>query len=222
MTEPPSPVTGLVTQDVALARLLEDLLGEVPERDHSTTTETLPSAPVRGTDASLHSPLVNENRQAPLQSAGPDPGSESLVPDWAAVGFRALVFRIGAQRFVIPLMALHSVVLLEQQLTELPGQPAWQIGVMRYRGQVLRIASMARLLGLADDCDRPRHALVLCDGQAGLACDRIDDAIDVACDTVRWRRPTASATWLRGIVADTLAAVLDPWVIEDKLGMEHA
>lgn len=208
-----SQPTRLVEQNIALSRLLQDLLGEVPDDSIQPTDARLECAAQTVLNDPVHAPL-------PVES---DIDPRMPVPSWGAVAFRALLFRVGEQRFAMPLIALHSVALFDQQATELPGQPQWQIGIVHYRGQSLRIADTASLLGLpARGSSVPRYLLVLDEGRLALACDRIDDAIEIAGDAVRWRQTTGPAQWLVGVLADGLAAVLDPWAIERKLGMDHA
>jgi chemotaxis signal transduction protein len=208
-----SQPTRLVEQNAALSRLLQDLLGEVPE-DPGQSVEARP-------ECSAHSAL-NDPVDRPLKGES-EGAAGMLAPRWGAVAFRALLFRVGEQRFAMPLIALHSVALFEQQATVLPGQPQWQIGIVHYRDQCLRIADTASLLGLSDSGrSTPRYLLVLGEGQLALACDRIDDAIEVSGDAVRWRQAEGPVQWLVGILVDSLAAVLDPWIIEQELGMDHA
>jgi purine-binding chemotaxis protein CheW len=203
----------LADQDVALARLLEELLGELPVETAPVSSSSAEPAPSVG---------LNEPVEPPLQDASvPDPTTGGR-PAWAGVRFRALLFRVGGHRFAMPLVALHSVAPMDRRPTALPQQPAWQIGVVRYRDQAVRVADLMALLGLAASGQPPRYLLVLGGGQVAVACDAIDDAIDVTSDAVRWRRSGASRLWLVGFLVDSLSAVLDPSVIEKEIGMVNA
>jgi purine-binding chemotaxis protein CheW len=214
MVAGPIRPTRLAEQDVALARLLDDLLGGLP------AAETPPlSSPVTGPVPSVG---LNQSVEPPLQDASvPDPTTGGR-PAWAGVRFRALLFRVGGHRFAMPLVALHSVAAMDRRPTALPQQPAWQIGVVRYRDQAVRVADLMALLGLTASGQPPRYLLVLGSGRAAVACDAIDDAIEVTRDAVRWRHAGRSRPWLVGFLVDSLSAVLDPLDIEKQIGMVNA
>jgi len=210
---PPSPRSRLAEQDVALARLLEDLLGELP----GDASPKPPSAALPPTSGRL-----NESAEPPLQGESSAEPVGRGMPAWAGVDFRALLFRVGEYRFAMPLVALHSVAAMGRRPTVLPRQPDWQIGVIRYRDRAVRVADLLALLGLAASGTTPRYLLVLGGGQAAVACEQIDEAIDVSRDAVRWRAPGDSRRWLVGFLVDSLSAVLDPSAIEREIGMVNA
>jgi chemotaxis signal transduction protein len=135
-----------------------------------------------------------------------------------ASAFQVLSFRIGDRRFAVPLLALHSVVRLEQRPRLLPGQGAWQIGCLRYRDQTVVVIDLARLLGLAGADGPPRYLLVLDGGRLALACDALGEVDRVEPAAVRWRRPGAAVQWLAGVVVGSLCLLLDAAAIEREFG----
>jgi purine-binding chemotaxis protein CheW len=58
-----------------------------------------------------------------------------------------LAFRLGEERYGLPLTDLAGVLPLER-LTPLPGSPAELLGVINHKGNICSVLDLARLLGL--------------------------------------------------------------------------
>jgi len=98
-----------------------------------------------------------------------------------------LVFRVGVERFAVPVRALRSVAAVEH-ITRVPGAAAELLGVIYLRGEIVPLVDTGRLLRSPLDQGRPAHAL-LCRGQVQFAL-----AVDELCGIVRYQRRELRAT----------------------------
>ncbi len=62
---------------------------------------------------------------------------------------RHVVFRVGAERFAIPLAAVREVVLPQPPFARVPRASEAVRGVMNLRGRVVAVVDLAALVGLA-------------------------------------------------------------------------
>lgn len=191
--------TSLAEHGAALPGLLESLLAEVPAVDAVDTAVAAPSPSTLKADDDR--PLID------------DKAAVDRVPAWAATDFRALLFSIGPLRFAVPLVLMRSIAHLPGQRTQVPGQPVWHLGVVRYRGRSVVVADLGALIGIAAHCNTPRYLLVIGEGGEALVCDRVEDMALVTPDSVRWRRPDGTRAWLAGMLSEQMCALLDPDVL---------
>jgi chemotaxis signal transduction protein len=152
-----------------------------------------------------------------LQPGSPasDPGR--VAPAWADDDFRALLFRVGEFRFAMPLLLMRSVSLLPDRLTRIPGQPKWQLGLVRYRGQSVTVADFGLLIGVQARCVSPRFLLLIGDGRGAIACDEIEDAVLVERKTVRWARSDVERAWLAGLMTEQMCSLVDGDMVSAKI-----
>jgi purine-binding chemotaxis protein CheW len=129
---------------------------------------------------------------APEPAAGADP-------------VRHVVFRVGAERFAIPLSAVREVVLPQPPFARVPRVSEAVRGVMNLRGRVLPVVDLAPLVGLA------AQALVAGRGQV-LVLDRDKRSLGFLIGQVMGVEPIAVPTGgddplVRGVVTVKGAAV---------------
>lgn len=189
----------------ALPRLLESLLAEIP--DDAPAAPPAVAEPVLNPVATR--PLTRE--EAKVQQGVTD------VPAWACQAFRALLFRVGAYRFAMPLVLMRGVDLVPARPTCVPGQARWHLGVVRHRGVPVVLADLGALLGLAAANATPRYLLLIGDGDCAIGCDLIEDAVMVEPDDVRWRARNRGPGWLAGLLIGPMCALLDPGVIGQQV-----
>jgi purine-binding chemotaxis protein CheW len=198
----------LAEHDSALSSLLESLLAEVPEYRSEDPLTTIPmpppdsridaeTAPARGLKPAPTGPL-----QEP--SAVDDP-----VPSWAKQSFRVLLFYIGGLRFAMPLVQMRGVSLVPEKKAQVPGRASWHLGMIRVRGATVALVELGGLLGIDAACEHPDYLLLIADGAAAIACDRIGEAVTIESDRVRWRRRASQRTWLAGLLSDEMCLLLD-------------
>jgi purine-binding chemotaxis protein CheW len=203
MGDEPGIPTRLVEHDSALDLLLGDLLAEA-------TGRSLPAA----VD---HAPL-NSAAQAPLNkeevAARAAKTETTLRPSWAMQPFRVLLFRVGRQRFAMPLVLMSSVALIPQRLHRLPSGPDWELGIARMRNVSVVIADLGGLLGIAAACEGPRYLLLVGEGSTAVTCDQLEDAVLVHGDQVRWPKGARAQPWLAGLLTGQMCVLIDPLVVE--------
>ncbi|MCB1773451.1 MAG: chemotaxis protein CheW [Gammaproteobacteria bacterium] len=200
------PPTRLVEHDGALDLLLDDLLAEA-------------TAPI--VDRVAETPPLNSDVEAPItRPAAGDTHNDvvpTLCPPWALQPFRVLLFRVGGQRFAMPLVLLSSVALMPPRLHELPSGPDWELGIARLRDLSVVIADLGGLLGIATACEAPRYLLLVGEGRTAVACDQFEDAVLIETDQVRWPRGARVQPWLAGLLTCQMCVLIDPLVVEEKI-----
>lgn len=123
-----------------------------------------------------------------------------------ADGERVLAFRVGGERYAVPVQAV-SLVLDASTLGPLVGAPPWLLGAAVARARIVPVLDLRRLLGLEGGglSDLTRVLVVERDGDAfGLAAEAIEGERAVATDEVT---PAASGPFVW--VARDRTALLD-------------
>jgi purine-binding chemotaxis protein CheW len=150
----------------------------------------------------------------------------------AAVGasVEVLEFMLADERHAIESVWVREVVPL-RELTVLPGTPAFVLGVIHLRGEILSMLDIGKFFGLArkglTDLDK---AIVLDDGKMrfGILADRIVGSRSIPVSEVQPPLPTLSVirpdyllgvTRERGVILDGRKLLADPSiVVADEVG----
>ena len=74
---------------------------------------------------------------------------------------RHVVFRVGNERFALPLEAVREVVLPQPPFARVPRCPDAVRGAMNLRGRVVAVVDLAQLVGLAPQSLEPSAGQVL-------------------------------------------------------------
>lgn len=194
--------TRLVEHDSALDLLLDDLLVEATESTSAGAAEA---------------PPLNSDVEAPLTGVTDGEAATTVRPSWALQPFRVLLFRVGGQRFAMPLVLLSSVALMPKRLHAMPSGPDWELGVARLRNLSVVIADLGALLGITATCEAPRYLLLVGEGRAAVACDQFEDTVLVETDQVRWPRGARIQPWLAGLLTSQMCALIDPLAVEQTI-----
>lgn len=233
----PTPVMPETSADVASSRpvTVTERQPEVPETPEVRTVEPSSEpeeagmeteAPAEGCDERVEAlaATATEMPAADAVEAEPEASGESAVPAWATPDFQALLFEVGALRLAVPLVKLHSVVNLSgEDITPMPNQPDWYLGLMRYRDRNVRVVDTAAMVLPANRRDEaaeaePRHVLVVGDGAWGLACHNIGEVLKLGEEDVKWRTTKGRRPWLAGTVLGHLCALVDTEAFADMPG----
>lgn len=218
MPLPPKGHKGLPGHDQALGGLLDSLFSEPAAAPQSHTrrperAESPPGAARPADPATLNDPMAS-----PIEDEIPSPADPvPVVPAWAVDGFRALLFRIGRYRFAVPLVLMRGIVGLPDRITRVPGQPAWHLGLVRYRDESLVVVDLGLLTGVPAKCVKPRYLLRTGAGDVAILCDGIEDAIGLTPQDVRWSRRGKERSWLKGLLSDQMCGLLDTDVLSRKI-----
>ncbi|RZK00225.1 MAG: chemotaxis protein CheW [Novosphingobium sp.] len=98
-----------------------------------------------------------------------------------------LIFRIGEEEFGLPISAVEEVALLPAKLTPVPKSPAFVLGVMNLRGQVIPVIDQAQRFGAATSKAGRRRVIIARVGelQAGFIVDAVSEVVRVPASALR-------------------------------------
>ena len=144
-----------------------------------------------------------------------EPTSGQIIPDWANESFQCLLFKLRGITMAIPLKGLNGIAEWTQDVTVLPGQPDWYMGLILHRDSRVIVVDTAKLImperlqNAPDRGERGSHILIIGDGRWGLACDSLLSPVTLQAGDVRWRTGIGVRPWLAGTLVDKLCVLLD-------------
>jgi purine-binding chemotaxis protein CheW len=239
--DPKKPKEVLHAPEQAVDSYLAALLSEID--DYSETEQSIVAAPAaekprlaevveirRGVqiEAPVEAPATIEITQTadkPLEQ--PQEVADTpveIIPEWADQPFQSLPFKVRGMNLVIPLTALNSITEWNQDLTQIPGQPDWYMGILMHRDQRVVVVDTAQLImperldRASEERQRGSHILIIGDGRFGLACDSLQSPLLLNRDTVRWRRGEGYRPWMAGTVIDHLSVLLNVDALREMIG----
>lgn len=214
--------TRVDNQEQILNQYLDSLLSEVPEYSEP---EKKPETKVKQETAEVISitptaEIVPEDVQDQVEaieksiddSEGQD---ERTVPDWAQEPFQCLIFRVGDISLATPLLALDNIVKWEHELTPMPFQPDWHLGVLQNRDDKVVVVDIVKLLMLDQSVEEipanqdGSHILIIGEHHFGLPCDRLAKPVFLSKDEVHWSIRHEDRPWMAGTIKDKLTILLD-------------
>jgi purine-binding chemotaxis protein CheW len=205
--------TKLEDQDQIINNYLESLLSEVAEYSEPEPKPRQETAEV----VALRPQVVAEpvtQPQVQAEETAKDQGQRE-VPEWAQEAFQCLLFKVRGMTLATPLLALDNIVKWESELTSIPGQPDWHLGVLQHRDRNVVVVDTARLLIpdkiRPDDGSREQgsHILIIGDNSFGLACDSLAKPIVLDKDEIRWSGGHPDRLWMAGTIREKLSVLLD-------------
>jgi purine-binding chemotaxis protein CheW len=203
------PVISKVEEpDHALKSYLDTLLLEIDTVPNETVTvkEPPPVADIKVEEAQISEPKLEPKTQT-------EPQQETALPDWAESEFQVLLFKVNGITMGMPLNAMKGILNYNGEASQLPGQPAWSLGVIVNRDEKVVIIDSARFLMpervTADTQIEPKQLLLIGEGDRALAVDAICNTLNVVKDDVRWRNGMHNKPWYAGILIEELSVLLD-------------
>jgi|GEM_PF-1890857 len=116
---------------------------------------------------------------------------------------RTLIFRVGSERFGLPLVMVVEVFELASPLAPVPGAPGWIAGMINHHGQVVPVLQMSAFLDVAPLKEGGQIVLVELFGESlGLAVEQIE-----ALEEVRAEGPIRQGrrrSWHRGALMELI------------------
>ena len=183
----------LLEQQLALGAYLEALLRP------ATAPQAAPAQP-----------------ETPPPEAVPQAASDSVQDARAQERFQALLFRVAGLTLAVPLEELNGVIPWPEALIPMPGHAPHFLGLHSHLGNNVQVVDIAAVvlppeLGsrAAPAAERCRHIVLVDGGRWGLACDEVDEVIELRRDEVKWRSPEGRRPWLAGTVVQQMCALLD-------------
>jgi purine-binding chemotaxis protein CheW len=201
--------------DVALADYLNTLLAEIDGSVVDVPAETAVKAEIAQADT-LHKEVVVAEVSAQVEvehldeAVAPTPS----VPAWAETPFQVLTFSLGKVKLAVPLSSLNGILSLDQQPTQLPGQPDWSLGVViNHDSKVVVVDTQQVLMPEQAEDAIPlsglNHLLLIGEGTRGLAVEALQGTEILDQSAIRWRGGQGAHPWYAGIVIEELTVMID-------------
>lgn len=149
-------------------------------------------------------------------------------PDWGQDRFECLLFSVAGLKLAVPLISLGSIHKLDKDLTPLVGRASWFMGLYRSGDRNIRVVDTARWV-MPDRYNENvpegyEFIIRLGDSDWGMACDAVEQAIQLEPSQVKWRTERSKRPWLSGTVIEHMCALLDAdtlgWLL-DKDARKH-
>jgi purine-binding chemotaxis protein CheW len=140
---------------------------------------------------------------------------ERPAPEWAQEPFQCLIFRVGGITLATPLLALDNIVKWEKELTPMPFQPDWHLGVLQNRDDKVVVVDTTKLLMLDQpqeeviDNKEGSHILIIGEHHFGLACESLAKPLFLKKEDIRWAIRHEDRPWMAGTIKDKLTILLD-------------
>jgi purine-binding chemotaxis protein CheW len=198
--------------DHALKSYLDNLLSEIDEFPTETVVVKEPTvvADIK-TEERIEETLASEPKL--IESVQPQQQQEQTLPDWVKNGFQVLMFKVKGITMGIPLNSLVGILNYNGDANQLPGQPAWSLGIVLNRDEKVVVIDTARLLMperlTGDETSNPQQLLLIGDGDRALAVDGICNTLQIDKEGVRWRHGSHDKPWYAGIIIQELSVLLD-------------
>jgi purine-binding chemotaxis protein CheW len=135
-------------------------------------------------------------------------------PHWAQQRFECLLFKVAGLTLAVPLVELGGVLVIEEDLRTVFGQPDWFLGLLpsKTEGTVKAIDTARWVMPEkypVDGCERFKYVILVENSDWGMACHEVADAITLEPDQVSWRSDRGRRPWLAGTVVDHMCAIMD-------------
>lgn len=182
----------------------------VAEPSLSTNTQVIAET---ATDVVIEQQLETKT-ELQLETAPSSDRWHNGYPDWAQQRFECLLFKVAGLTLAVPLVELGGVLVVEEELRPLFGQPDWFLGLLpsKTAGTVKAIDTARWVMpekypekGLSDF----KYVILMEGSEWGMACHSVEDAITLEPDQVRWRSDRGRRPWLAGTVIDHMCAIMD-------------
>jgi purine-binding chemotaxis protein CheW len=213
--------TRVDNQEQILNQYLDSLLGEVPEYSEAETTTEIAT---EVTALSPSSEAVQDDKQQQTEQDNQEltesredvseEQDERVAPDWAQEPFQCLIFRVGDVTLATPLLSLDNIVKWEQELTPMPFQPDWHLGVLQNREDKVVVVDIAKLLmldqsdGEAAGDKAGSHILIIGDHSFGLPCESLAKPVFLSKEDVHWSIRHEDRPWMAGTIKEKLTILL--------------
>ena len=116
---------------------------------------------------------------------------------------RTLVFRLGKERFGLPLARIVEVFELSSPLVPVPGAPDWLGGVINHHGRVIPVIRMSVFMEVGSTDSAEQIILVEVSGESlGLAVDQIESLEEVRAEGPA--RQGRRRSWHRGALMELI------------------
>ena len=160
------------------------------------------------------SPLPSSMAAVTAEQLSPAKRWENGRPCWAQQRFECLLFKVAGLTLAVPLVELGGVLVMEEELRPLFGQPDWFLGLLpsKTAGTVKAIDTARWVMaekypqGAAKGY---KYVIMMAGSEWGMACDAVEEAVTLEPEQVRWRDDRSRRPWLAGTVIEHMCAIMD-------------
>lgn len=177
-----------------------------------------PGAPVQQ-ETQPSEPTAVEPSSAGDPPPHPAPVAAPAPRQWAAGRFPCLRFQVAGVTLAVSLQRLNGVLPWPADgVSPMPGHAPWFLGLLYHQGRQVKVIDTAwhvlppdRRQSPQGDAEAPRfrNIVLIGDGQWGLACDNVEEVMQLEPDAVKWRSAHGRRPWLAGTVIAHMCALLD-------------
>ncbi len=223
-TETPEPAPRVETVEKTVTQVQETPGVELPVAEAQPQSRTsTPSAPSQKlAEPEVPEQTLSESASAQLSETAlsenhrvgePQPWLDNGRPAWAQDRFECLLFTVAGLKLAVPLISLGAIHKLDEDLTPLVGRAEWFMGLFRSGDRNIQVVDTARWVmpdRYSEEIkDRYKFVIRLGDTNWGMACDTVEQAIQLLPEQVKWRSERSKRPWLSGTVIDHMCALLD-------------
>lgn len=123
---------------------------------------------------------------------------------------QCLMFKVGDNSLSIPLTELAGIVRWTDNMTRLPHEPDWVLGILNYRDHNVRVVDSAGILQInVKEPVTANHILVLGEDGWGITCDELGQVITLEYEDIQWHQKSTNNK-VFGTIRQSLASVLNP------------
>ncbi len=158
----------------------------------------------------LAAPVLHDEGE---RVSAPPEWHENGRPHWGQERFECLLFSVAGLKLAVPLISLGSIHKIEKEFTPLVGRADWFMGLYRTQERNVHVVDTALWVMPDRYSDEVREGyqfiIRLGDTNWGMACNSVEQAIQLAPSQVKWRTQRGKRPWLSGTVIDHMCALLD-------------
>jgi len=181
----------------------------VPEVSQTSLVESNTELQQKGISTSLDSITTGNASKDKLLDCWPENGR----PVWAQERFECLLFSVAGLKLAVPLISLGAIYKIENDFTSLVGRASWFMGLYRHDERNVRVIDTAQLVmpdRVVETTRENYHYIIRLGGNNwGMACDSVQESIQLEPEEVKWRTERSKRAWLSGTVIEHMCALID-------------
>jgi len=155
--------------------------------------------------------------ETPEDSKQPISASVDVIPKWASSFFQVISFSLEGKLCAASINLIAGIIPTPTNLTYLPGQAPWFLGLHQYKGSTVSVIDLALVIGRSknklgkrSDLNLPKGYVVLIgDARWGFVIKNMGNMITLENKEVRWRRQREHADIVVGTVVKDMSTLLD-------------
>ncbi|MCX4192960.1 chemotaxis protein CheW [Methylophaga sp. OBS1] len=200
--------TQIYQQKDALSVYFRDMLAETRHVDEIPAPVTDKSPADIKSGADTEATPTTSTHEAAASEVDSALGQETTS---VVSSHKLLLCQVAGIKLAFEVSMLSNIVHWPKSgLNQLPGRQDWQLGLFRDRERSVEVIDIRHLLQSAPSpVEQPSFILLMAERHIGIACDGINQIINIDNDQINWRRDTTQRPWFSGVIADSMHSILD-------------